>query len=358
MAVGTFFSASSLAGWYGIIKFIEFVFLGWVVAQNKENVFKFLFPAFASDILIEGVLAIWQILIQRSVNGPWYFLGERYFSAGTPGIANATINGQLILRPYATFPHPNVLAGFLVIALIFFLTNLLFQTNRRIRIISFLLITFGTIVLFLTLSRAAIVTWVACVVVAVFFAKQKNKKIIMALILVLVLTSLLTPFFIGRFLDSSSYSEALSQRLALQQAAWRMFISHPWLGVGLNNFYSQLPTFFLGKINFGFIQPVHNIFLLTLSQTGIGGFILLLVIILLSFVSSFTYLKTIKRLGVFTMLSLLAVLLIGSTDHYFLTLQQGQLLFALILGLCLDSGTIAFVWHSIRNWQSTRFIKL
>lgn len=121
LSVSIFFSPSPLAGWYGLLKVVELVFFAWVVAQNKERLFAALFITFGLGIVIEGTLSVLEIMHQGSLNGLWYFLGERSFSASTPGIANATIHGQLFLRPYATFPHPNVLAGYLVLASLFFL---------------------------------------------------------------------------------------------------------------------------------------------------------------------------------------------------------------------------------------------
>src|SRR5258708_5260679 len=68
-------------------------------------------------IIGESILAIAQFFNQGSLNGVLYFLGERTFTATTSGIANASVSGELILRPYGTFPHPNVLAGYLLISL-------------------------------------------------------------------------------------------------------------------------------------------------------------------------------------------------------------------------------------------------
>ena len=51
-----------------------------------------------------------EFIKQASLNGLFWWLGERTFTSSTPGIAKAVIDGRLLMRPYATFPHPNVLA--------------------------------------------------------------------------------------------------------------------------------------------------------------------------------------------------------------------------------------------------------
>jgi O-antigen ligase len=75
------------------------------------------------------------------------------------------------------------------------------------------------------------------------------------------------------------------------------------------------------------LQPVHNIFLLVLAETGITGFLIFLFLIIKAFKNSLE----IRNWSL--VISLLAILLTGAADHYWLTLQQNQLIFAIILGL-------------------------
>ena len=119
-------------------------------------------------------------------------------------------------------------------------------------------------------------------------------------------------------LSPAAGDESITQRESLVQSSEAMIKNHPIFGVGLNNFLTNLPAFEK-------VQPVHNIFLLVLSETGIVG---------ISFFLWFL-IKTIKKVQSSYLLLLISCLLsLGMFDHYFLTLQQGQLLFAIILGLC------------------------
>ena len=75
-------------------------------------------------------------MIALTLGGYFWYLGERSFYASTPGIAAVSFQGRLLLRPYATFPHPNVFGGFLAIVLplmIFYL----FKNHIGIIIIDF-----------------------------------------------------------------------------------------------------------------------------------------------------------------------------------------------------------------------------
>ena len=53
-----------------------------------------------------------------------------------------------------------------------------------------------------------------------------------------------------------------------------------WYGVGLNNFIPNLVKVSNTYLNSWELQPVHNIFLLLFSETGIIGFLMFLLIII------------------------------------------------------------------------------
>jgi hypothetical protein len=90
-----------------------------------------------------------QTLLQSSVGGPLYFLGERSINTSTPQVAKAVMAGRLFLRPYAVFSHPNSLAGFLLVALHLFSP---FVSYRYVKYI----IASG---IFLTYSKTVIFTY-------------------------------------------------------------------------------------------------------------------------------------------------------------------------------------------------------
>jgi len=131
-----------------------------------------------------------------------------------------------------------------------------------------------------------------------------------------------------RFIQTSWTEESVTERTTLIAAAWQMISSHPFFGVGLHNFLPALaPIQKPAPLNL-YLQPVHNIFMLVAAETGIIG----LLGFLLMLGATVWHLRT-KHANK-TMLILLAVIITtGMFDHYWLTLQQGQLLFATVLGL-------------------------
>lgn len=324
LSLGVFLSVSPASGIYGMVKLLEFAFFGFYTAKNIRNLSTVVF-VFLLGIVLESFLAIAQFLNQGSVGSLFYFLGERTFNSLTPGIANVSLNGSLVLRPYATFSHPNVLAGYLVLSM----SVIFFSSLKRLK---YPILSLGTVALLLTLSRAAIIVWVVVVLAGLF---KKRWKIAAGVGVMLGIAIYVSPLG-GRFI-LTLVDESVAQRLALVKAAFGMFAQSPILGVGINNFLPNLPFYLKQAGNVFFLQPVHNIFLLILTETGILG-----IGFSLWFLAN-TYKRILKRKSVLFFVLISEVLFLGLFDHYFLTLQQGQLLLSFVIGLCWSraSDTIA-----------------
>ena len=298
---GILLSKNQLAGLYGFLKLLEFVFLGFYTALNMKKLrFDIILFLFSVGIIFESFLSVAQYLNRGSIGGIFYFFGERTFNGQTPGIANASINGQLILRPYGTFSHPNVLAGYLVIAMTIVISNLKTQNSKlhlKIsnvkKIIYILSVVVGTIALFLTMSRAATLLWlfILIFIAAIGLKKRyKNKFTIYYLLFTILIISsifLLSPLRF-RFADIKLTDESIAIRQELIKSSFLMIKNNPFFGVGLNNFLVELPRY--QKINnyFTDLQPAHNIYLLILAQIGVAG----LVFFLWFIVNTYQKLKT------------------------------------------------------------------
>ena len=280
-----------------------------------------------------AVLAIFQFINQGSLGGVLYFLGERAFSSSTPGIANASINNVLVLRPYATFPHPNVLAGFLLtvsLLLIGLFANMKKNYSRKSE--SYLLsvaLILPTISLFLTLSRAAIATF-SLLSVAIFIKWFALKPSLLSISTWLVFTLVALSLFLsysGRWTGNILTERSLHERISLNHAAFNIGLNSPLTGTGLGGFIPALAEEDSGKKLP--LQPVHNIYLLTFSEAGIIG-IGILILGLWNTIK--IMIKKSNSSVILVSLPLISLLIIGLIDHYIYTLQQGRMLLAILLG--------------------------
>jgi len=301
------------------LKVLEFALLGYYIISTKPKL-SLVTSLLAIAVCYSSAIAIVQFFLQHAIGGPLWFLGERTFTNQSPGIAQINwcfpnfSQCRLLLRPYATFPHPNVLGGFLAITLPLVINQL---TNKKITQLFFLItILLGIIALALTFSRSAWIVGLLGIGWALF--KFKSKIFIFFLLIVFLLGVILVKNF-------DPMSESVVVRQQLNSAAITMWQHSPLFGVGLGNFLVELPKNLPSRTIY-FLQPVHNIYLLLLSETGIvglGSFLLLLWYI-------FQRIRNSKLKA-----PIVALLLLGLIDHYPLTLQQGQLLFTLFLSLSL-----------------------
>ncbi len=324
LLANAFLAQNQGAAFYQFAKFLELSLLAFYVAQNHNYLSKMALPL-SLAVFYSSLITIAQFFKQSSLNGFFWFLGERTFNLATPGIAKAIINGQLIMRPYGTFPHPNVLAGFLLVGLILTIPYL-FQKNKVLFMIYLCIVVLA---IALSFSRSV---WLLGLVSSLFFlGKSKIPKKLFWLaggfwLILLILAFYLLPHF--------STNEAFSQRMQLMKAALLMIKVSPLSGVGLNNFIVSLPEFWPVTGFTYWLQRVHNLYLLVLSETGVISFLIFLWLLILVFKR---LLKPSLWINFPLLMALMAILLLGLTDHYWLTLQPGQLLLALVLGLAWSS---------------------
>jgi hypothetical protein len=329
--------AVSLYQW---MKVVEFTLFGLYIVKTKPK-FEGVAAAFSIALTYSSVIAVVQFLLQRSIGGPLWVLGERTFFADTPGIAQinlCTISGnvcRLLLRPYGTFPHPNVLAGFIAVTLPYLLFSIINSKKeisahmRKLFIFSFIC---GICALVITFGRSA---WVAGTIgillilhnafqtAGSIFYKRHMKAIIFVGVLVVAAGFY---FFSGNLV----VSESVVVRNELNLAAIKMIHDNILFGVGWGNFLTALPSYLTTRTIY-FLQPVHNIYLLALSQLGFIG----MSFIIFCMVSLY---KRFRNFSAVSAISLILILLLGVLDHYFLTLQQGQLLVSVVIGIFLASG--------------------
>lgn len=333
---------------YKWLKLLEFTLLAlWVAAHiNWEHDFSRIVLALSLGVFYESLLTIFQWFRQESIFG-FYFLGEPPYSILTPGIAKISFLGEVKVRPYGTLPHPNVLGGFLAVLLpwiIFYAARQVKEKARRYAAFGYqlLVIGVGNAALFLSFSRAAWATGGLGGIIVISYwllaTKDRNSRLRFLRVLPLFLAFC---FFSAVTLAAPALLASLSwvRRLELSRMAVEMTRDYPLLGVGLNNFTVMMSKYGWVSGFPRFLQPVHNIYLLVAAETGLFGlaaFALLLATGYWLLVKRRTNNESRVTSNPLLLLSLSQIILLGMIDHYFLTIQQGSLLFFLILGLAFS----------------------
>ncbi|MGA3291664.1 MAG: O-antigen ligase family protein [Candidatus Microgenomates bacterium] len=323
--VNTAFSTSfyvSLLKWLKITELLGFAYYVYkrrdIVDQRDFSVVLF------CSLIFFSLIGIAQFFKGGTLGGILYFLGERSFSISTPGIALVHLGGSNWLRAYSTFPHPNALAGYLVVGVLM-LSGFIFDKQNCWKIAGVLIILLAFI---LTFSLAGLLSICFCGILFVFIKKGiLKKKLAIYLVSGLFVFGLAFPVISSAlFTKNVSYRQDIAERLELAFVSGKIISGNFWVGTGLN-------TFIINEVKVvginGYVwllQPVHNIYLLTFSEVGIFGIILLFLIFYLFIRRNLSS----DRLGL--LLAVIFIMTTGLADHYWLTLQQNMFLLVLLAG--------------------------
>jgi len=280
------------------LKIATIAFLFWQ-ASVKERQW-FLKGSIVGALYSLG-LGLLQLNNQGSLQGGWYFLGERTFTLQTPGIATISFNGQRLLRAYGSFSHPNTLSGF------YLALSVILVANKRfwplILTIPLVLLSFSKlpILLFALLLLSSLIG-------------QKSTCWLCTL------GKLSLSIWLGGFVFLyQGNPHSLIERWHSYAHAIQYIIKQP-LGIGLGSYlFSELNST---------LQPVHNLWLILTLELGILIWPHLLLLLK-------TILRRIQtqprwRTGV------VLILVTTCFDHYWLTQVQTQAMLGVLLGFILS----------------------
>lgn len=297
------------------IKVCFFVLVGKIIIDTKITKNRLFSLLLAVTIIFQSVVALIQFITQKSVYG-FLFLGETNLQSYA-GIAKTTFFGAEKILPYGTTAHPNILAGITAPFLLMLLHHWMKYTHTKVAtFINAVAIFLGLCTLIVTQSVSAVLAFL----LGILLLEGVHKKIVTLSVsrfsMVLLVTTIVT--VVGIFLASNSMGKntSINRRNYLNTASIQMSLKHPVWGVGLGNFTHFVESVSTNSEVVRFVQPVHSIVLLFVSETGILG--ILLLFLLIKYYSR-------NKMVLFSPL-ILSLLPLMTLDHYLYTLQSGMLL--------------------------------
>jgi len=322
-AMSIYIAPFPLMALYSIARLCQIYIAFVIFKEEKKKSLLLIISALVAASVFQLVLAMLQFTSRGSLQGVFYFFGERFFTMSSPGIATASLNGREILRPYGTFSHPNSLGGFFVLIYAFSLEALHTMKEKASSAIRMGLIILGAIaslLVFLSFSKAAIGTFLCITIVSGLFEFVQKPVKKATTCIPCMLSRIVIPLVLGfLFFQAKGDVYSLDKRFLLITQSLVLFQQYPIFGVGFGNhlyLQAQFPTPYAEF----FLQPVHNIFLLILVQGG------------LVFTALFSWL-TIQQISKRRILIFIAIVLTGLVDHYWLSLIQNMLLIGVVFGL-------------------------
>ena len=310
--------------------------LGWLAClaiARQRRLRDWLIVAGLALVVVQLPLVIAQQVTQSTFPLQGLTLsGVAGISAGDPGAFVVQLpNGTRWQRSLGSFPHPNVLGGFVSTMIVLALP--LWRQSARVRWYALLAWLVAWIELVLSFSRsAAIAASIGCVIWVIAEVSSSRRTMItfpLAVALtVLVVLALGSRVLVG---DRSSPvgGTAVSERWLLVRVAGDMLRQHPLTGVGAGNFsvVESLPPY-----DGVMVDPVHAVPLLVAAEAGLPAAMAWMVIVIGPVVAQLKS-RAHSTVTVFHPIAVSATLLVlGSFDHYFWTLPSGQSLFWIAIG--------------------------
>lgn len=312
----------SLVSWVRLVLYIFLVI--FMVDNFDRSEVKVMVKILGINVAFLGILSFFQFINQSSVFNNYLILGEQPYYFSNKDVVKENVLGFSKVPAYGLFRHPNILGGYLSLALILVLDHVYKQKSKIRKNIFTAIFLAGFVGLFLSLS---LTSWVSFLIGLFLYYRAKKTKVRSVwakVFFFIVFLSLFLPLLNG--ISFISKNPSFYRRSDLLTSTYTIINKNPIFGVGYNNLTSQLEKYGFYTKDVRFNQPVHNIFVLTFVETGVFAFGLFLTLLL------FAVRKTLKNNSVIFIL-LLQILFLGSLDHYLVTIHQTQLLFWIVVGL-------------------------
>jgi O-antigen ligase len=236
--------------------------------------------------------------------------------------------------------HYNSLAGYLNAVMAFALGVAVLAKNAWTRWLGVACLATSGAALFLTSSRGGMVACGALLLFSLLFLLPRRRTLAIILASALLAASIAVPLALAagaeaeRLQTVDDFTQA--SRLALWGAAGIIFMQHPVMGAGFGTFRFDFHQFVPGIKD---DLDAHNLYLQTLAETGILGFIVFFISMWMFFRSGFRLLKNSDpfwRMVGFGVCGALGVTMVhGMVDYIFIVSPQFGNLFWLVLGIGL-----------------------
>lgn len=268
--------------------FIEpILFLIIFVSTLKKEDLKNLFMIFGVQVVILSLFAIYQ-----KITGAF--------------IANPFWQDEVTRRVTSFFSYPNALALYLAPLVVLFLG---FSVRKYIYLLPFIL---GTLAIYFTKSKGALIAILIGLVFYVLFYKGNRKYFVSILAVGIILSGLLIGF--GKIdlkgTPTVTGGDSVSTRLEMWSETWEMIKTKPILGAGLTGYQTAVAPFHEKEYIEIYLYP-HNVFLNFWSEIGLLGLISFILIIIYFYKYGF---KKFNRLSIIAMATMTALLIHGLVD--------------------------------------------
>lgn len=294
---------------YVFLKLLIWVGLALLIGSVRREIF---FGALVMVGAVESVIGFFQFASNRSLGLGW--LGESILRPDISEVAKVYLNPGLLIRAYGTMLHPNILAAFLILSLLatYYFFEIYNKNNNFLKFLTTAAIFILWLGLIVTFSRVA---WLIAIMATFLYLKKHwSKDLLLVIFLSLVVwVGVLNWAVAPRILGLTFNNFAVQNRLNDFDRAIDLIQERPFWGHGL--------TLTMGE------YPIHNLYLLVVTEIGLLGLAAYLI-----FIGSFFINNDSRHHYLVGLLMLGSLLMYGLFDHFLWTLRPGLAMFWLVVG--------------------------
>lgn len=319
-------SSSARLSVFEIVRMAKLYLLSRVVAasvRTKRDMQDVLI-ALLVGLMGQGVIGLLQYTIGTDLGLGLFTVGELRRVSGTIGWPNT----------FGTYAATIVCVAFPL---------WLGRAGMRSRIAVGAMCAAGFVPVILSFSRGAWFALLPGLVTAVLLCWHKGwlDARSLARLAVLGLCAVVVGVFFGssvvsRLTEVSVNMPVIVSRVQLNRIALKMIAAHPLLGVGINTFVEEMWQYDMTGVTELFPEPVHNVYLLVASETGLVGLGLFLLLLASAFREGLQAVRTGDRFTSVCAIGLLAgfvVLAVSNVADEHLRTEVLYALFWLLIGL-------------------------
>lgn len=338
-----YFALDSSLAINGFIRLLEGVILFFLITQLRLSWRVPVWTVVLSGA-VQSILAFFEFILQQVPESKW--LGLATQDPAFSGVSVVLTSTGRFLRAYGTFPHPNMLGGFLVYCLVLAIALLITTEQRKIRMwVTAFLPGLSAGILF-TFSRQSILGLLVALMsfpsMMAYRAKAQMRLWTWGTAIIFVslasLSAIFAPLMITRLNVAGPLEEySLDARATGVQQAKKLLVDVWPQGVGIGNYTLALQKKIDSNIEAKNMQPVHITGVLILAEIGIFGLAFYALFLILLFWEGRHHPEPTRRsthLAIAGALVIIPVFL-GLWDHYLWSLPAGQWIFWAMCGLAV-----------------------
>ena len=319
---------------YLIIRIFYLIIFFIILFFEKINKEKIYLTIIYSSTL-QAIISILQFYKQSIISNKYLGLASKFASDLGPSIIEG--NGLRILRGYGFFTHPNILGFYLIIGTIL-LIYFIFKNNKYKNLYYFL---FGLNIICIIFSFSRLIY--IFLLITIFFSfilyKKNIKEKIVILIICFSLILINLSFIKIRINTDSRLNINSNKERVLEYNNFNLKDFNVIKGVGIRNytFYilDRFPDIKIWELN-----PIHNIYLLSIIESGI---LLSLLFFILLFFPYYLFFKNIKKQNIdnIILIFIYSLFLIdGFFEHFIITENFGLLFFGLFYSIYIKENKL------------------